>query len=677
MTANKVVSFDTETGLIKPGLLVPKMVCGTFANESQCWLNLVLQTPEEGSPPRWYKGAALLADPNDSCDFLRDYIKRGYHVVCHNAPFDMAVAMRQDPTLVQPIFEAYDEGRIHDTMIREQLHDIGRGCLGFDPDTRKPFSYSQASLETRYLGIDRSDEKTNPDAWRLRYAELANVPLSQWPEAAVTYPLADAENCLAMYHKQAQNMNLCDEAAQVRAHFSLHLGAAWGIRTDPDAVREFTNRVLTQQRLDQEKFAKAGLYKVDKKGKYTLNTKAVEARVSVAYQGAPPLSKTGKVSREADTLEQSGDDLLEELADSGTNNKLANSYTKGLAHGTTQAMTLHPNVLLKSGRVSYRAGPKDMTINPQVLPRKGGVRQCIAARQGRVLVSVDYETQELRTLAQVCLWTVGHSDMADAINAGKDLHTALAGRIMGVDYETAKKFKNEKDPAFKDFRQMAKPVNFGLPGGMGAASLVLSARKGDPPVKFCELSKELAVCGSAGKTTVWKKKEIKPTCVKCLDIAEAMVALWHSQWSEMRGYFAWVKSQINLHDAVTQFVSNRVRGDVNFCDGSNTGFQGLAADMSKAALWLVTRDCYASPQSPLFGTRVPAFIHDELLCEVPEPKLHEAAYKVADHMRTAAEAYCPDIDPGKLEPAAMRRWYKDAETVLAANGRLIPWEPKK
>ena len=669
-----VVSFDTETHLIKPGLLVPKMVCGTFADDDSPFkTTLVLGAKDQ--TPNWAQARAVLVGPKDTADVLGHHLKRGHHIVCQNAPFDMAVAMREDPSLVTLIFEAYDEGRIHDTMIREMLNDIARGCLGIDPDTRKPFRYNQASLEKRHLGIDRTDAKTNPDAWRLRYAELDGVPLAQWPKEAVIYPLEDAENCLALFHKQDGFQNLNDEAAQVRAHFALHLGAAWGIRTNPDAVREFTNRVLTQQRLDQEKFHLAGIYRKEKNGKYVKDTKALAAKVTLAYGGNPPTTPSGAVATDKDTLIESGDDLLTELAETSANNKLANSYTKGLAHGTRHAMTLKPNPLLETGRTSYRAGAEDMTVNPQVFPRKGGVRECIEARPGRVLVSVDYSTQELRTLAQVCLWAVGYSDMADALNAKRDLHTALAAKIMGESYDKAVALVKAKDKKAKDFRQMAKPVNFGLPGGMGPPTLVFSARN-SYGVRFCELSGQCEKCGTQGKVTQWGKKEITPTCKVCLDVAAMLKDEWMTQWSEMQGYFSWVKSQITLHDGITHYVSERFRGGVGFCDGANGGFQGLAADMSKAALWLVTRDCYAHPDSPLYGTRVPAFIHDELLCEVPEPRLHEAAYKVADHMRTAAQAYCPDIDPGALEPAAMRWWYKEAETVLDKNGRLIPWEPK-
>ena len=43
-------------------------------------------------------------------------------------------------------------------------------------------------------------------------------------------------------------------------------------------------------------------------------------------------------------------------------------------------------------------------------------------------------------------------------------------------------------------------------------------------------------------------------------------------------------------------------------------------------------------------------------------------------MVETARAWIPDVQV-HAEPVLMRRWYKDAETVRDAGGRLVEWRP--
>ena len=117
-----------------------------------------------------------------------------------------------------------------------------------------------------------------------------------------------------------------------------------------------------------------------------------------------------------------------------------------------------------------------------------------------------------------------------------------------------------------------------------------------------------------------------------------------------------------------------VRGDTPYCAYLNTQFQHPAAMMAKKALWEATWEAIMEPTSDFYGSHVVAFVHDELLAEVPQEHAHEASYRLAQIMMDAGKIWTPDV-PSEVEPALMDHWYKDAATVLVKD-RLVPWYPK-
>jgi DNA polymerase-1 len=98
--------------------------------------------------------------------------------------------------------------------------------------------------------------------------------------------------------------------------------------------------------------------------------------------------------------------------------------------------------------------------NLQNLPGDPAYRQCFTAPPGRVLVSADYSQIELRIAAKVA----GEQRMIEAYRRGEDLHTMTARSMTG---------RQNITPAE---RKLAKPVNFGLIYGLGAASLSRKAK---------------------------------------------------------------------------------------------------------------------------------------------------------------------------------------------------------
>jgi DNA polymerase I-like protein with 3'-5' exonuclease and polymerase domains len=276
--------------------------------------------------------------------------------------------------------------------------------------------------------------------------------------------------------------------------------------------------------------------------------------------------------------------------------------------------------------------------NLQNPPRKGGVRECFVSRPGTCFVFTDYDTLELRALSQACLDILGRSKMAEALRRGEDLHLSLAAEMLGISVADALARQDSGDPQIAEYRQQAKPANFGFPGGMAAPS-------------FREYAEGYGV---------------KLSEAQAQDIRDA----WFKKWPEMQDYFSHVG---NLRDPLTQLRSGRLRGGASFTAAANGFFQGLAADGAKEALWRVAKECYTDPESPLWGCHPVLFLHDEIGLEVPDGNT-AAAERLAVVMREAMQAWIPDV-PITCGPVMMRRWYKGAKAVRE-NGVLVPCKPE-
>lgn len=641
------LTLDLETFLIKPGQLVPKPVAGGV----QIWDGTKSQGP-------------VLASIRNITNEVIKAINNGWLIVGHHVVFDLACLWREWPALGPLIWQALENGQVSDTLVREKLIKCAEGRLDFDWKLKiKDPKFDLASLVKEYLDLDISESKNNPDSWRLRYSELDGVPFDQWPEAAKQYLLDDVRLCDAVWVLQCtdrsvegagQYVEQCrvrNEVEQTRAAWVLHLITAWGMVTDEQRVNALELKINTEMVKAAELLKTTGFLKKD--GSRIM--KAIKAAVQKAYgdrglqvpmTDASKKYPDGQIKTDEATLKEMDDPALNKILEYNGIKKILTDWVypvlkKGISG------TIHPNydVLKSTGRTSSYGrgkGAKKEGCNIQQPPRKGGVRECFKPRPGYVYIDCDYSTIELAALAQVCYTMFGYSKIRDALIEGKDLHLVTAAAIMEVPVESL----DPKDPHVKDMRQTAKMPNFGVPGGMG-------------PETFCFMAKtQFGVEISIEKGT-------------------AFIAAFKTAFPEVVSYFAWIsKETANPHGSfnLTQLFSNRIRGNVQYTQAANSMFQGLAADGVKHAMWLISRECYIDKESPLYGTRMVAFIHDEVLAECPEDRAPEAADRLSALMVEGMKAYLPDV-PVKAEPALMRYWYKDAETVRDSAGRLQIWEP--
>ncbi len=841
------VSLDTETHLIQRGLLAPPLVCGSVG-----WL----------SPGPRIDGAIL--DKYQTLELFTQVLDEKSRVlVGANFAFDLLVLARELAKLgidaMTQIFDALADDRVYDLQIAEALNAIACGHLGKDPRSGGPLINPDTGRRGRYslamcvdLVLGRQDAKAN-DEYRERYAELDGVPMSEWPQTAIDYPIDDSRNTIECalaqtghlpkttpFHEWGSNgacrscgtrsfggqclarrphRNLHDLSAQVSTAFAMHVGAAWGFRVNQQSV-DVVERYATRSRAAGiAPFVEAGLIREDG----SENRSELKRRVAVAYnigeaQNCPVCLGTGKmpspknpkskiicylmvdgaktktcdgtglvisddvprsdkdgIGYGRDVLHESGDEFLMSYGDFQEDAKDLTVYVPFLrgartwvpgddasafpitGHWLDIPLTLRPNPVLETGRVSYDGVIQLFKRQPGFIDQKTGeyipsLRECIEAREGWTLGSVDYDSGELVTHAQSCIWITGASELARALLSGTKPHNALGAKMLGMSYEEFQ--ERVKETLCKNARQAAKPPNFGYPGGMGPVKLVHQQRKQGPDtphptgpnwvedddgklvrgykgLRFCIYMDGAARCG-ARKITMWRDHKITPTCEHCVECAVRLKETWLQQWPENKAYFKFINQCVEQGQVITwemiqrwphlaevyspgtqlapgeimQHVSGRIRGGVEYCAGANGFFQGLLGDIAKSALRRVSRECYdralvvprqvhwnsktsayGGGESPLYGSRVIVFQHDELIPEFPNDRAHDAAMRVSEIMIDEMRVYCPDLaDAAKAPPALMSKWFKGAEPLWLrggakgpadSNDRLIPWAPKK
>lgn len=698
----QLLAFDTETGLITDHDGAPPLVCVSVATGD--------------GPPK-------LMNRKEGFDYMLERLEaagRGEaRIAGANVAFDLGVLFRYgvDAGLgqrtINAVFAALAAGNVLDVIVREELLAIKKG----DHNTRKKSKgFNLDALSQQYRAGAALDK--GEDSWRLRYIELIDTPVSQWPARAIDYALEDAAATLDVALGQSPGavpVTEC-EGLQTRAAWALHLAARIrGIATDANQIAKMRTMLERENEAHTEAALESGMLRWQKKKGVPYlakDTKRIKTLALLSYvkRGEDiPLTDSGvevwgqkkfphhtitveKVQEIADLImddekrkeldrawdrekarakregrernldfrppwngklipcvKTGADEIapcvdtpfLDAIVKRDANIKILNTYLRHFDRGVHGPMLTSPQVLVETGRTSWR------NSNLQNLPQRPGVRECIVARPGYVLSACDYDSLELRTLAQTLYSLFGRSSLAEKYreNPDYDPHTAFAARLMRISEEAALALKKADDPTLLAFRQRAKAANFGYPGGMGAESFRALAR------------------GYGLELSLKEAQELKEQ--------------WLRQVPEMELFFRYMGNATRGGSgAITLPLSKRTRGRCMFTAACNYTFQGSASDGGKAAMFEIARECYTMPDSPLYGSHLLIFVHDEFICEHPEEKGHEAVQRIQEIAIEQMEKHSSPYVPIRAGGHLMRRWYKKAKETYDENGRLIPWEPK-
>ena len=708
------VAFDFETHPFQAGDIVPKIVCASVA-----WYEngkVEGRVVGNGDPPEGGRVAPLAA--------LAELLSNpDIEIVLHGGCFDLACAMTQDETLIRPIYEAVESGRIRDTLIREKFLDVAEhGSTEFrilsDGTQTRIHGYAQAILEKNY-GFDpegkRQEVKNDDedDGIRLSYKGLDGLPASAYAPEMYEYALTDAIRCLGIADAQDERAKgliergdlsadpFQTEPLRVATALNLYIGSAWGLTID--TARHDKVEAEVRSKIHPSKLpllyssgiirpatvgalgARGQPVKDKKESKNLKVLGAIVEQVAALHQIEIPRTSRGP-SMASDTIGRLAQfsPVLQEF-------ELRESHMKMLTTDLPRmrAPRVHPrwDVVKKTGRVSSSAAKSYPSMGVQN-PHPDARQLVVPSAPNRALFSVDFSSIELVTLAQRLLEVVGWSNLADIINRGVDPHGYLGSALCasldtGFSEMLAASGLTDMEgvsAAFFALKKATCPEHKqaiqGCPGCAAAAARVALFEK------FRKFAKPtgLGFPGGLGPETFVTYARSTFGVVTSVEQASQFREIWRGLYPEMRPYFNFIQRGLTdaAHPGLLAYWSplGMYRSGCTFTEAANGfGLQTPAAEGGTLAFHQISRESYdESLGSVLFGGTFPlAFIHDEVFGEVVLDGLeHERILRIQAIMVESMSRITPRVRV-KTEAVLMDRWSKAAKPTYSPDGRIAVW----
>jgi DNA polymerase-1 len=328
-------------------------------------------------------------------------------------------------------------------------------------------------------------------------------------------------------------------------------------------------------------------------------------------QGLAALAKTrtGEHATGAQVLEAlaaQGHPLPRTILDWRQLQKLTGTYTDALISEISpvdgRVHTRYAMAATSTGRLS--SNDPNLQNIPIRTEEGRKIRRAFVAEDGFLLLSADYSQIELRVLAHMA----GIEALKDGFAKGIDVHAVTASQMFNVPVEGM-------DPLL---RRNAKMINYGIIYGIGAFGL--AQRLG---IEF--------------------------------EVAKRYIEAYFERYPGIRDYMERAKEEARVQGFVTTLFGRMcATPEIRSGNPSRRGYaeraainapiQGSAADIMKRAMIRAHKALAAAPK---LGARMLLQVHDELVFEVPEATVGEAAALIKDVMEHAAYLDVPlTVDVG-------------------------------
>jgi DNA polymerase-1 len=310
----------------------------------------------------------------------------------------------------------------------------------------------------------------------------------------------------------------------------------------------------------------------------------------------PKKTKTGQYS--------TGEDVLAKLTDKHPIVGKILEYREAMKLKNTYVDTLPLLVNIKTGRIhtSYNqvvavtgrlSSDNPNLQNIPVRTERGRyIRKAFIPRdENHILLSADYSQIELRIVASISK----DPNMCEAFRLGKDIHTATAAKVYGID----------ESEVTKEMRYKAKSVNFGIIYGQGAFGL----------------AENIGVSRTEAKQLIDNYFREYGSIKKYMDNS-INFAREHGYVQTLLGRKRWLRD-ITSNNAVVRGYAER--------NAINAPIQGSAADMIKVAMISIQKEL----KKQHFKSKMILQVHDELIFDVEKSELETIKPVIEEHMKHA------------------------------------------
>ena len=354
-------------------------------------------------------------------------------------------------------------------------------------------------------------------------------------------------------------------------------------------------------------------------------------------------------STSAGVLEQLDHPLAKKILEYRTVQKQISTYAGKLVEEATDGIihTTFNQYGADTGRFSS-SGP-----NLQNIPRDPRFRKMFRARDGHLLASCDYSQQEVYILASLA----DDKTMKEAYERNMDFYAYMASIVYEIPYETC--VKGQKNSHLRD--QM-KSVVLGINYDMGIATLAKEIGKSvsetkviyekffkvAPGVKaFRQKSLDFAMKHGYVETILGRRRMLSALHLPDFGSSDKEV---EKVLNSLRSEYAINKLIEDARAEGIEVIDRRGQKAYETRQVVNSAVQGSAADMTKLAVVVATRD----ERLKELGCKILMLIHDEIIAEFPEEHAEEGARRLADIMVDVGS----DLIGIRMQssPQVMRSW---------------------
>ncbi len=492
------------------------------------------------------------------------------------------------------------QGAIFDTMLAHYLIEP-EGRRSMDLLSVKYLSYQPVSIE-ELIG-KKGKNQTN-----MRDVPLDKITNYAAEDADITLQLKEKFEPLVT-EKKVENIFNNIENPLVKVLMQMEYE---GIKIDTTFLNDYSLELEKQARESEERvYEQAG-------ARFNLASPKQLGEILFDHLKLDPKAKktkTGQYATGEDVLQKMAHEhkIVDDILAFRELTKLKSTYVDALPQlvnpNTGRVHTSYNQAIAVTGRLSSN-NPNLQNIPIRTALGREIRKAFIAPSAEYVLMSADYSQIELRIVAAMS----GDAAMCEAFRQQKDIHTATAAKVFGI---------NEEEVT-KEMRYKAKSVNFGLIYGQSAFGL----------------SQNIGISRTEAKQLI-DNYFIQYASIKSYMDKQVNFAKEHGYVETILGRKRWLRD-INSGNAVVRGFAER--------NAINMPIQGSAADMIKLAMIQI----HNRMKLENVKSKMLLQVHDELVFEVHQSEIEMMKLLVLEEMKKSMPL--PNDVPVEAEVGTGNNW---------------------